>query len=169
MEKVTLGAIGDLLDEKLKKRLEGITLKAIGELIDEKLDQRLNIRFDAFEKQFEKKIDEKLDQKFDQKLGKNLSKVKALFEPRFKKIEGTLDRVCVTVADLVVTTNEMKVDLADVKETVHHHSTSLDWLVKKYKDFGDEKTVINYRMGKFETTLRYVADEANVDIEDKLD
>ncbi len=118
--------------------MEKVTLKAIGNLIEKKLDQRFS--------------------KFEQKL-----------EPRFKRIEGTLDWVCVTVADLVVSVGEIKVDLADVKETVHHHSTTLDWFVKKYKNFDDERTIVNYRMGKFENTLRYVADESKIDIEDKLD
>jgi hypothetical protein len=108
-----------------------------------------------------KKLDKKFDKKFD-----NLEKK---IEPRFKRIEGTLDRVCITVADLVVTVGEIKVDLADVKQTVHLHSTTLDWLVKKYKDFDEERTIVNYRMGKFENTLRYVADKTKVDIKDKLD
>jgi hypothetical protein len=99
--------------------------------------------------------------KFEQKF--------AEFEPRFQRIETTLSNVCVIVADLKVTTDEMKVDLAYVKETVGKHTTILDGMAKNYNDFRIEKTVMDYRMGKFENALRYVADETSINIDDKLD
>lgn len=72
-----LGAISQMLDEKLDKMLDEKLDKMLDEKLDKILDQKLDEKLD-------KMLDEKLDKILDQKLDKKLDKI---FDARLKPIE----------------------------------------------------------------------------------
>ncbi len=127
--------IGNLLDEKLDKKLDGLVNTKLDEVFDKKFNQHLqpfreemNDRFIA--------LDERLNDRF------------SLIDARFVTLEQAI--------------YDVREDVAHLRTSMRAFAVSLDVLTKSMSEMRMEYSAINIQLARHEEWIQKLADKAGI-------